>query len=86
MKPTLKNRPEILVLETGKFAKRRIWCNPEKSAEWFNAFEKRQRSFLFPVNMGEWIRKNSDAKSIGELLTRYIEKEVLGGGAEKEAS
>ena len=46
--------------------------------KWIEAFEKRQKSFLVPVNMGKWLSENSNAKTIGELFARFIKTKVLG--------
>lgn len=34
--------------------------------------------FLIAPNMGEWIRQNSPAPTLGDLLKRFIEEKVLG--------
>lgn len=79
MTVTLKNRPEIIVVTTGKYAPRKTWCNPEKSAEWFEGFEKKIRE----INLTAWIRKNitEDRERIVEILCGlelFIDKEILG--------
>lgn len=44
-----------------------------------NKCQKEVREFIYPQNLGEWIRKNADAETtVGELLTRFVEKEILG--------
>lgn len=59
------------------------WFNPSKYSDEdirleIEAFEKRQRWFLNPMNMGAWLTENSDTKSTGELFERFIKTEVLG--------
>lgn len=56
------------------------WNNYSRSRlmNYLREWEKRQRWFLNPVNIGSWLRENADAKSMGELFERFIKTEVLG--------
>ena len=45
------------------------------------------QTFLYPAIMGDWIRRNSDANTIREFITRLINEKVLGRlGVEEEHS
>ena len=66
---SLKNRPEILV-PAPKFAPKRIWCNPEKSAEQFEGFEKKQRKLLAMYEKSDHIEHWA--------ISEFIKKEILG--------
>ena len=43
-----------------------------------STFEKELKEKLLAPNLGEWLRKNSDAQTMQELFSRFIEKEIFG--------
>jgi len=53
------------------------WIEKKKVLAVLAEQRKHLQDFLLPSNMGEWIRKNSDSPTIGDLLTRFIQ-EYLG--------
>ncbi|MDO8056592.1 MAG: hypothetical protein Q6361_07000 [Candidatus Hermodarchaeota archaeon] len=91
MKPTLENRPKFKVCAGHDVCEGII----QGVNQWFEAFEKKHRHIAeFPT---KWFTDNKLAimemfslHSVSgitpeELLVFFITKEVLGGGAEKEA-
>jgi len=63
------------------------WETKKIYEEWRDGLVAELQTFLYPAIMGDWIRRNSDANTIREFITRLINEKVLGRlGVEEEHS
>ncbi|MCJ7424755.1 hypothetical protein MUP01_10885 [Candidatus Bathyarchaeota archaeon] len=75
MKTNLKNFPKYAPVDKKKCYD---WFEYGRLVnDWKTDFEKELRELTIRPNIGDWIRRNSDSKNLGEFLTRFI-NEVLG--------